>query len=288
MNSKIEAKEKTVFLFPILFKSSLQEEILIEKDLRLRRITEEEIEHFFKIKIRKRNNNGLITECDEQLFHSPLQPYIFHEMLIKSSQFFLETTDRKKADYFHQSLKLYKNGKTGLTIAFISKTPNIIYKGLNPFYGDEIYSLEEKDIDEIKKIYSKINRKKDKKFDLMMEKFLFALSGETIKDELRFLELVTILEMLYLGGAQGELKYRFSLRSAKVLSKYSSVKVGNVHTDMKNIYNIRSKISHFGSSSKTIDYLNKLIDYCRKSLNLYLQDNSIFSGENLDKVCIQG
>ena len=279
-----------ILLFPVHFKSEIRKEIFIEEDIKLRRITEKEIYKFFKIKVKERTEDGLIKSCIGSPFDLT-DPFIaitldYRDFVI-SSQFILEAKDIKCVEYFQQVLKLHKDGKTGIFYGMNLRTGAVHFLHPIPFYGKEVYSLKEDDIPKIKELYHMVKKTNDRKYDLMIEKFLFAVSGERIKDEHRFSELVSILEMLYLPRIRDELTFRFSLRSSKVLSKYLSVDIEEIFKDMKKFYVIRSAISHSGFHGDTANYLDKLTGYTRKSIKLFLKDNSIFENEKLDELCIK-
>jgi hypothetical protein len=283
-----------VWLFPIHFKSNIKNDIIIDENkLKLRRITEDEILQFFKVKIKERTENGMIKITTDgthiDLFTDPLSAILVnHRFFVMSSQFILEAEEIECVRWFQQALKLYKDGKTGAFWGVNSQGHSINFILPIPFYGKEVYSLEESDVPKIKELYKTIKSNREKRYDLMKEKFLFALSGEHINNENRFLELATILEMLYSPKSDRiELSFRLSLRVCKVLSKYESLDEETTFEDMREIYKIRSGISHSGSHKETAAYLDKLIDYTRKSLVLFLKDPSIFEEEKLDQLCIK-
>lgn len=185
------------------------------------------------------------------------------------------------------SIKITQKWRTGAFFGINQTTRAVHILHPLPFYGKETYSLEKEDIPKIKELYEIIKNTRSKRYDLIIEKFLFALSGLDIKDEHRFLELASILEMLYTPkGTRTELGFRISLRVCKVFSKYLSMDAKTTYNDVKRIYNIRSGISHSGSHRNTSEYLEKLVDYVRKSITLFLRDNSLFEHENLNKLCI--
>jgi len=285
-----------VWLFPIHFKSDIKEDIIIDENkLKLRRMTEEEIHQFFKVKVGERTEDGLIKSFSGEasdlstFFADPLSaPLINHKLFVCSSQFILEAKETECVDWFQQALKLYKNGKTGAFWGVNPKAHSIRFLQPIPFYGRGVYSLEESDIPKIKELYDTIRNQKGKRYDLLIEKFLFALSGLGIRSENRFLELATILEMLYSPKSdRTELSFRFSLRACKVLSKYELMDEKTTYEDMRKIYAIRSSISHSGFHSEALGFLDKLIDYTRKSLVLFLKDPSIFEDEKLDELCVK-
>jgi len=205
-------------LFPIHFKSDIREDIFIDENrLKLRRMTDEEILDFFKIRVIERTEDGLIKVMSPtegfNILADPLSAILTgHKAFVMSSQFILEAKEIKCANWFQQALKLHKSGKTGVFYGVNPRTGSIHFLHPIPFYGKEVYSLEDGDISKIKELYETIKNTKCKRYDLMMEKFLFALSGLHVKSDHRFLELATIMEMLYSPkGTRTELSFRFSL-----------------------------------------------------------------------------
>jgi len=287
----MEGEKEVLLLYPIHFKSKIKKDILIDGDIKLRRITEKEIQDIFNLKVQARTKDGLITQCLSK-FSNLDTPFITrhtaYKYFIESSQFILEAKSAKKIEYFQQALILYKDGRTGISFGIHPKSRNLrFFYPVMPCYGKEVYSLKEVDIPKIKELYGYIKNIKNKIFDLIIEKFLFALSGEGIRNEHRFLELVSILEILYLSGESGEFTFKISLRTAKVLSKYLSFDSEEVFDKMKKIYKVRCGISHSGYHKDTKEYLNDLINYTRQSIKLFLQENSLFTKGELDKLCIK-
>lgn len=281
------------WLFPIHFKSDIREDVSIDdKRLKLRRITNKEILEFFKITVTERDEDGLIRKFSAEsvgIFIDPLSAFLInHRFFVMSSQFILEAKEIECIKWFQQALKLHKDGKTGVFFGVNSRIHEFHFLHPIPFYGKKTYSLKQYDVTKLKELYRIIKQTRNKLYDLIIEKFLFALSGRGIRNEHRFLELVTILEMLYSPkGARMELSFRCSLRASKVLSKYLSMDEEKIYEDIRKIYDIRSGISHSGFHRDTAKYLNKLVDYTRKSIVLFLKDNSIFEDEKLDELCIK-
>jgi len=281
-----------IWLFPIHFKSDIREDIFIDEDkLKLRRITDEEILRFFNIKVEERTESGLIKTTSGAGFgilDDPLGGILInHRAFVMSSQFILEAKEIECVNWFQQALKLYRAGKTGVFYGVNQNARSIRFLHPIPYYGKEVYRLEEGDLRKVKALYETIKSTKSKRYDLVMEKFLFALSGLSIESHHRFLELATILEMLYVPKHGTELSFRFSLRACKVLSKYQSMDEEKTYKDMRTVYDIRSGISHSGFHRDTTKYLDSLIDYTRKSIVLFLKDSSIFEDKKLDELCIK-
>lgn len=283
---------KDVWLFPIHFKSDIIRDVTIDKSrLRLRRITEEEIFWLFNIRVTERTENGLIKSVSGKgfdLLADPLSLFLLnHRAFVISSQFILEAKDTECVNWFQQALKLHKSGKTGACFGVNSKKTTIQVLHPIPYYGKVIYSLRKDDLPKIVALYETIKNTKSKRYDLIIDKFLFAMSGLSINPHHRFLELTTILEMLYVPTVRAELRFRFSLRVCKVLSKYLGMNEEKTYADMRRIYDIRSGISHSGSHKNAAKYLDELIDYTRRSIVLFLSTPSIFNDKRLDDICVK-
>lgn len=283
-----------MLIFPITIKAEIRDPIDLVNGIRLRRITENEIYEFFGLKITERDENGFakgatgpgIKHFFEPLtmaFIMPLWPKII------SAQFVFEIENKNCANYLQQALKLHKEGSTGLFIGKDLETHSWICMWPNPYYGSGAYSVDNNDIIEIGTLYERAKAINDKTYDLIIEKFLFALSGQNIREGNRFLELVSILEILYLKGINQELGFRFSLYVSKIFEKYFSRNAKQVFEDAKVIYDIRSDIVHSGFSDRTNEYIKKAIEYTRCSIKLYIsEDKSIFENKNLTKIVLEG
>jgi len=283
---------KELWLFPVHFKSDITEDVTIDESrLRLRRITEEEIFGFFKIRVTERYKDGLVKSWSGEGFNPLADPLslilLDRRDFASSSQFVLEAKDIECVNWFQQALKLYKSGKTGAYFGINSNKTTLRVLHPMPYYGKAVYSLREDDIPKIVALYETIKNTKSKRYDLIIDKFLFAVSGLSIRPHHRFLELTTILEMLYVPTVRAELSFRFSLRVCKVFSKYLGMKEEKTYADMRKIYDIRSRISHSGFHKDAAKYLDELIDYTRKSIVLFLNTPSIFDDKRLDDICVK-
>jgi len=147
-------------------------------------------------------------------------------------------------------------------------------------------TLDRKNAYQIKYILSKIDLK-DERFFLMASMYLDALRIGNGRIRTRFLNLSTILEMLYApDGNKGEITYKISMRAAKILKSNSnnSEDAYQLSKEFKKIYITRSGLIHSGHSKYLTDtYFYKLAEIIRISLNIYLKDKNIFTEENLDK-----
>ena len=79
------------------------------------------------------------------------------------------------------------------------------------------------------------------------------------------LALITSLEIMFSPDDKSELKYRVS-RNASILLSTSTSDFEEIFKDLKNFYDIRSKLVHSGSAIITKDDYLKLKEYIRKLL----------------------
>ena len=290
------------YYYPLKLKTNLNQ-ITISDNVTIRKITNKELERFFGMQNRKLNKQGHIVKTNS--LKSGIFPYgdvMYHIISnlhsLFSSNYVLETLDNKKIpEYINLLVKLLFPGSSGICVGFNDETPSI-YFYQNPYWkSGQIANIKSVDIGVMTKQFEKLSEvENDKKMKLVFEYYLNALSGEKIPDEIRFLNLMTILEILYLeDGKQGELSYRLALRIAKMFELQYSENPSEIYNDFKNntcgLYKIRSDIIHSGQSnyfSKNKAKLFNLIEYVRKSILLYLDEKSLFSLDNLDNLVLNG
>lgn len=260
----------------------------------LRPICDEEKLDFFGISNDQRNEDGLIEGYTKRPEKAKLSFDIItlvcsNRYLVISANFVFETPNgRKAAESFNKALKLLKPGRSGATIGFNDQTPNIDFIYPNPFcQKHQLYSLVGKsfEVDRLKVLYREIKCINDPKFELMIEKFLWAISGENIRLENRFVDLMTILEILLLPGREWKIKHRLSSRIEIMLAKHCN-KEASVYKDFTEksvgLYSIRSDIVHNGESEHLNDKrFFQLENYTRSMLNLYLDNPQEFIEEKL-------
>ena len=93
---------------------------------------------------------------------------------------------------------------------------------------------------------------------------------------------------MFLPFFNDELKFRLSLRIAKILSKYFKLEVEEQFKTVKKIYDIRSKIIHCGKSKElNWEMFAKTLLIANRLVNSYLDNKSIFEEKNLDKICLE-
>lgn len=286
---------KVYFYYPLTITSDLNS-ISLNKSLVLRKITDYEIKTFFGIENRKLSKNYFLESCNTiQGSYYPLGDVAYHILantysIFSSNYVLVSQKGTQDAQLFNWVLKLLLSGRSGVHIGFNSKSPALEFIHPNPYFKVlEISSLNKNDEKELKSLFLKIQRlSSNSLFKLLLDLYLSSISGNVIRDETRFVDLMTVLEILYLGNNEGELKYRLSIRIAKTFSSYYEENPqATFDVFNKVLYKIRSEIVHTGrSKSFTSEELKTLIEFVRKSLLLFVKDPEIYKSENLNTLVL--
>ena len=143
-----------------------------------------------------------------------------------------------------------------------------------------ITEINSSDISLFQDLFNQISLNENEKFNLMINKYIFATSGLSIPNENRFIDLISILEILYLPDDNTELKFRLSLRLAKVFKKEFNEDIESIYEKIRKFYNIRSDIVHKGKSKQlNKENLLDLSEITRKSILLYLNNPDYFKND---------
>lgn len=122
--------------------------------------------------------------------------------------------------------------------------------------------------------------KTNSRFTTALSRLSFATERGKIIDKL--IDLMIALEAIYLPDGNQELTFRLSLRAALVLNDRVAAKPD--YSFLKKMYKERSSIVHGSESNITINDIDHLEELVRKSLKLYVSDESKFSKDELDAV----
>ncbi len=170
-----------------------------------------------------------------------------------------------------------------LRVGFFSKFERALFS-LNPL------KLTKKDVEDLPIIYTKIKNLKNKekiKFNLYFD----GIHSQT-STELRFLSLVMALENMFLPDSKAELSLRLSLRISKIIgNKISKKNKKQVFDLTKELYDLRSHIIHGGYSTKLKYSKQKLNEIYAQTVNLlwvslveYINYPEKFKKEYLDDI----
>lgn len=140
-------------------------------------------------------------------------------------------------------------------------------------------TIDENDVKKLLQIWNYL-KNTNKKAELSSNRLSFISERRNIEDKV--LDCFIGLEALYLPDGNAELSYRLSLRIAKQLET-TPERQEDLYNFIKNMYNKRSKLAHGESCVVSTEELIRLETLLRESVYLYLEDQSKFTIENLNK-----
>lgn len=190
------------------------------------------------------------------------------------------------------AFKLWTLTSSGISYSIMPDKNSFGFSPPSHFGGIFDYAnINLKDLKQVKNIFEKYKKlKDDEHLKLMIENFFYALSGEKkINYKIRFMQLTTILEMLYVPNGQQELSFRLAIRAAKIIGKNKSYDAIDSFKELKKIYEIRSKIVHQGEYKKEDlqKYFGILANFVRISLFVYLDNPKVFEDEMLNAIVLK-
>jgi hypothetical protein len=208
-----------------------------------------------------------------------------------SSNYFIETSSVETAENIRTAIKLFSRNATTLSVGFEGRSPweGVVYLHPVGFYGQDFLVLDEQALPKFESVFRTVSiaAKKDRRTELILEKFLYAVSSNRMSNEHRLLELAIILEMLILPQNQTELSYRFGLRAGRLWAKYFGEDIKSTFHEASTIYKVRSKLAHEGEHKDTKALLPAVMERTRKTLLLYLNNPERFTVAAFDALCLE-
>ena len=274
-----------------------QEEYLLEENIKIRRITPEDMEY-----VQRADYYGSIMPLHKfmeptTILEVNLVPNISKESIIKTDDkyfYFKGLMERElmiELDYISLALKLYRLGS--VFIHKVERTSGSLIQRGKTISGDfqriakrVIYGIKECDIPKITNILALIKEKKDYLFvpKKKLEPFIIALqrfnnaflNAESNESSIMF--VISCLEALFLeGGGSSGISRRLKQRISILLKLFGFNPLG-ISKIIRDAYDIRSKYSHgsrVGSNKKKIKDVDelkiKVMECARISLLIYLQ-----------------
>jgi hypothetical protein len=106
-----------------------------------------------------------------------------------------------------------------------------------------------------------------------------------------FIDCIIALENLYLKNTHQELGYKLSLRIAHLLGRNIDQRI-EIYKFIKEAYSLRSAIVH-GEETKKLkklndEYLLRIREILRESIKYFIKNSDNWSGNNLDKIILNG
>lgn len=194
---------------------------------------------------------------------------------------------RREVKRFDRAIRLFRTGNAGISSGF----SNTILQAFHPKPGwRELPStiLNKADIPELKSLADRIDAITENKASLVIDRYRNATKKKGVEDYNRFVDLVTILEMLFVpDGSSGEIGYKLRMRASSILSTAIGLSAEDTILLIKRLYNMRSSIVHAGKVEQiTTDIWVKLTNLCRVGILEYLKDPDRFTATALDTCLI--
>jgi hypothetical protein len=178
-----------------------------------------------------------------------------------------------------RQLRLLKSGDIYSNSSFIKGNTNRIFahKHSGPFADSNKYTISDSELSSFKLILTD-NSTLQVYLNLALNNF--ELSYNQMNNDLRYLTLITCLEVLFNIGGGLNINHTISRHLALTVSKSKDEFLIN-YNEAKNLYNHRNKIIHGSSINTSLEKLNNLYDYVRQSisycLNLNLTRDELFN-----------
>lgn len=237
-------KIEYVAIVPLENFTSDQEEIKLGSKLRIRKITEDEIDTAYRAC--KTWGEGRVMGLMYATHAIEVQYAILNKLHVSISA----EEARAASDSIVSALRLLKRGAVGYGV--IHAKPKCYASSFAGFsqlaptgyrFGGLAYNLQGNDVTEFTKLLklSESGRKKHKFLDLAMRRLNYAYERRYVEDKL--VDYMIGFEALYLKEEErSELSYKLSLRTAVLLGGENERKT--LFKFMKDAYDLRSKIVH--------------------------------------------
>lgn len=198
-------------------------------------------------------------------------------------------------DYVDKSifiLRLYKENVIGY--GFVMSGPyleppyliEVSQTGVGPDsfeLGEGEYVINNGEVEDFKRFFGEFINKPLDDFSLPIRFFNKSYSDSHFYGD-ALVDLVIVLENLYLKGEKVELGYKLGMRVACLLAK-TTAKRKEFFDDIKEAYSLRSSFVHGGKNIQVnFDFLSKIRKYVRQSLQFFIRNPSL--KENLDDVIL--
>jgi len=212
----------------------------------------------------------------------------------KPHEFFEEATI--KFDKAMMLFQLFKEELIGfnLIVEPLSNTEtygfsaeNLPYLIFDKRLKEKKYLINNDEIELLNNHFIEYNIFSTSEFDLAVRYFNRSYGQHFLTNQ--FLDIMIILENLFLRNSSSELRYKLSMRMAYVLGGNDKGKREEIFHFIKESYDIRSKMVH-GSNFQGIDNqrILKLRKLTKDSLKIFFKKRDLCLGENLDNIILKG
>ncbi len=255
--------------------------------LQLAEITDEELGQYFGVSGRSFTHKGLSltrAKYNSRIYSlSELEQYdLFKSKYALTSSQAIESHDEQVRKFITSVMLLEPSGLS-CPVTLNSDTPSTTLR--SPFKSElkTVFRLSPEKLDRLRDMDRQKKRIPAEDIDLLhlvSEKGICALS---------ILFLVTILERTLLKGMSNntEIKFKFSVFGAKLLSKHAGYSEREVFDTLRDAYDIRSSFAHGSiATGKSSSVFAKLYDYTVNTLMLNAGNPNLLTDKNRNSLLL--
>jgi len=164
---------------------------------------------------------------------------------------------------------------------------NLPYLIFDKRLKEKKYLIDNDEIELLNNFFIEYDIFSTSKFDLAVKYFNRSYSQYFLTNQ--YLDIMIILENLFLRNTYQELRYKLSMRMAYVLGGNDKEKREEIFNFIKDSYDIRSKMVH-GGKFQGLDKqrIFKLRKLTKDSLKIFFKKRDLCLGENLDNIILKG
>lgn len=260
------------------------DEFIIEDNIKITKIKDEEYEELGYTEVIR----GGYSEYILQLTHKEKKYFgeLDREVAIEGQERYVERLNL----LFNiiNVLRLYKSGNLKTGEYFTRLLHPVITLGIgtglvnsNDFPFNP-YKIDKAEFDDFMNLWSKLNKIKFesfKEFSIALRRLGYAMDRNRYDDKL--VDLVISFESILLKQSEmSELYYRMSVRLSKLLEKDYKKRL-ELKNDMREIYNLRSRIVHGSDYKIDPNLISKCEEYLRNVLKKYIIYRHIMSHDEI-------
>lgn len=281
---KPTGKEKLYFL-------KLNSDIEHEKvgDLFLKKVTDDDLLCWFGMKVTF--DNGRLRSGSQQkpientMYGRPIRDPVGLKLFENNYVLYGATEDvRVSVMKIDKAIRLFITGNSGVSEGFTKNSTEFFYP-LPGWHQLESSKINLADLNALNNLTEQIDLSRAKNSNLLIDRYRNATQGGSAEPYNRFIDLITILEMLFVSDSrQGEIGYKLRVRGSFIAATCLATSVSEAQNILKKFYEKRSKIVHGGEHDEISNKDWKMLaSICREAIVLYLKNPDQFSPEKLDE-----
>lgn len=205
---------------------------------------------------------GDITDSDEKIPNEATQTRIYFDKAIDAFRIFKSSAVFRDERVITEYVTYHPQSGTSIQSPLFENTA----------VGKKLHIVEE-DLPIINQIFKYLVEERNSRFHISVKRLSGGYERKKLED--RLIDYMIGLEALYLPDGSHELSYRLSLRIAHLL-EHTPEEKKETYNYIREMYNIRSLISHGKNYTLNKDDVDKLEETLRKSIYIWINDKTNF------------